>query len=292
MKKLNLLFVLFTVSLYFISCSKSSDTTTASTSPSFTATVDGASWTSATTSATYRYGVFMLVGKTSGGSMITVRIVPTAGNEMISPYPFYYGATDDIGIYMINSTDSTSFTSSLSPFNSTYNQLFTFSTFNKTAKTVSGTFNFKAVRALDNKTVTITGKFDNIVYDDQLPPTPTQTMTAKVDGVSWSAVTITGYSSSMTHTLQVIGNANNGTTIGLTVSDQVKAGTYAVSQFGTYLAQYNPNSSTAIFSKNGSITVSSHDPDAKVIKGTFTFGVSNTTQSDTITLGNFVCVYN
>lgn len=289
MKKLLFFSAFIMLSVLFFSCSKKDDAAAPAANP-FTATVDGKAWTSSSVAATYRYGIFALTGKSADGSVIIIRVRPMAGMETSGPIAFYYQATDNVGVYMIKETDTTSFISNIVTFSPTYNPMLAFTKFDKGAKTAAGTFDIKVKRPTDNKVISITGSF-TVTYDDQIPPTPGKTMTAKVDGAAWTASAVNCFSSSMTQTLQVIGNGPGGTTIALTLPYHVGAGTYSISQFGSYMGQYNPTASTYIFGKSGSVTISSHDLDAKVIKGSFSFVADDGTITKTITEGSFVGVY-
>lgn len=299
MKKLLNAFLLaaFAVcSLSMSSCKKDDDSGTTPTSKvAFTATIDGAAWTSTTTGATYRYGVFVLSGKSSTGASIILRVKPFAGNEMISPYMMFQGSTDNVGIYMESSVDSLAYATNQYTSKPGDESMLTFSKFDAGTKTVSGTFTIKVKRLLDNKTKAITGTFTDIVYDDKIPPTPGKTMTAKVNGTTWTAASVVGTYSSFTSSVLITGNASNGTTIGLNIPTTATAGqTLTPSAFGSVRAQYNPTSSTYKTADSGSITITEHDKDAKVMKGTFNFVAVDPMgggTSDNITAGSFVVVY-
>lgn len=285
-------------SLTMSSCKKDSDsgsTTSASTS-GFTATIDGAAWTSTTTGGTYRYGVFVLSGKSSTGASLILRVKPMAGNETIAPYMMFQGSTDNVGIYMENGVDSLAYATNQYMSIPGDESILTFSKFDVAAKKVSGTFTIKVKRLLDNKTKAITGTFTDVVYDDKVPPTPGKTMTAKVNGTSWTATSVFGVYSSFTKSVAITGNASNGTTIGLNIPVSAEAGdALTPSLFGSVRAQYNPTSSTYKTAEVGTITVTEHDKDAKVMKGTFTFVAEDPmgggSPSDNVTAGSFVVVY-
>lgn len=289
-------------SLFMSSCKKDSDsssttsssTTSSTTGSGFTAQVDGAAWTSAATGATYRYGVFVLSAKSSTGASITLRVKPVAGNEILVPCMMYYGSTDDVGVYMENATDSSGYTTSLyKATGSLLENALTFTKFDAAAKKASGTFTFKVTRLLDNKTKTITGTFTDIVYDTQVPATPGKTMTAKVNGTSWTAASVFGMS--LGSSVSITANASNGTTIGLKVPSSATAGdTFEPSTFGTSSAQYNSSGSTVKGAISGSIKITEHDKDAKVMKGSFNFIAEDLLGSgpqDNITDGSFLVTY-
>lgn len=280
------------------SCKKETESETPApetASVSFSGTVDGAAWASAATGATYRYGVFVLSGKSSSGASIILRVTPMAGYETIGPYMMFQGSTDNVGIYMEDAADSLAYATNQYNSKPGDESTLTFSKFDVTSKKVSGTFSIKVKRLLDNKTRVITGTFTDIVYDDKIPPTPGKTMTAKVNGSTWTATSVFGVYSSFTKTVAITGNASNGTTIGLNIPVSAKAGDKLTpSAFGTVRAQYNPSSTVFKAADVGTITVTEHDKDAKVMKGTFEFTAEDPMSGgnpDNITAGSFVVVY-
>lgn len=295
--KISMLTVMAASSLWLSSCKKDDggdpDTNTTPTS-GFTAKVDGADWTSANTGATYRNGVFVLSGKSSDGKSIVLRVEPMAGLEAIIPkYFMTYMSTDNVGIYMEGSADSLAFATNQFASVSPDDNWLSFSAFNTANKTVSGTFSIKVKRLLDGKIKTITGSFTNIVYDNTVPPTPGKSMTAKVNGTAWTAVSVFGlYANS---SITVTANASNGTTIGLTIPASATTGqTLTPLLFGPPSAQYNPTPTTFKSADGGQIKITLHDKDAKVIKGTFNFiavDVLGSDPSDNITEGTFVVTY-
>jgi hypothetical protein len=297
MKRLNYLLAFLTLgSMLAPSCKKDSDKDNpAPQGNSFKATVDGQDWESSTTAATYLYGVFTLTGKSASGATMVLRIEPPQGLDptMVPYYTMPNGASDNVAVYM-EKGDTNAYATN--QYNGKFDECkLTFSKFNMSTKKVSGTFNIKVKRLFDGKVKTISGSFTDVTYSDVLPPTPDKTMTAKVDGKAWGAKTVNGVYSSMTKTIQIIGNAVDGTTIGITVPSSVKTGSsYTPGSLGTVTAQFNPTPGTYRFANGGSIKITEHDPDAKVIKGTFSF-VGEDFQDETlkteVTEGSFVTTY-
>lgn len=287
--------VLFFCSL-LTSCKKDSDDSSNSkpSSNAFTAKVDGADWKAGTTGATYLHDIFVLSAKSSSGAVLVLRVRPMKDYETMGPMVLFRGSDDNVGVYLESESDSLAYATnqySGRAFDMNYIQ---FTKFDKAAKKVSGTFSFIVERTFDGKTKTISGTFTDIVYDDKVPPTPDKTMTAKVDGNSWSATSVMGVYNSFASSVSIVGNASNGTTIGLNIPVSAKAGSeYTPSSFGTTRAQYNPSSSTFRFADEGKITVTFHDKDAKVMKGTFSFLAEDSQEPDAneITEGSFVVTY-
>lgn len=284
-------------SLFLHSCKKDSDSNSSSNNPppgpssSFTAKIGGQDWTSATTSAIYRYGIFVLTGKSSDGKTIVIRTRPML--SVVTRFPIYltYGSTDDVGIYMEGTNDSLAFaTNQMMGVNVS---TLSFSKFDTVTKQVSGSFSMTVRREIDDKEKVITGTFTDVVYDNQIPPTPSKTMTAKVNNSNWAAVSVLAID--MFGSISITGNAANGTTIRVTVPSTVKAGqTSSLSTFGSSSAQYNPDASTFKSAISGSVTITEHDIDAEVIRGTFNFIAGDSPSggpNDTITNGSFVTTY-
>lgn len=289
MKKILFLFtVAFAFS--FSACKKSEDAPAAD--ASFKATIDGAAFTPKEFSASYRYDVFILNGKSISGESIIIRMKLVPGHEADQAfYQFFYNDDNSVALYIATENDAAYATNQFDgskPLPGTIS----FTKFDKTAKKASGSFNFKVKRVTDNGEKTITGSFENVIYDDRIPATPTKTMTAKVDGVNWSAASIIATSSTLTKTLQIVGNASNGTTISVTLPYKVLPGTYNTANFGSTTAQYNPSSTTFMMAESGSITITSHDQDAKIIKGSFNFlAKDDILGQKNITSGKFDAVY-
>jgi hypothetical protein len=142
-------------------------------------------------------------------------------------------------------------------------------------KLMSGTFSFKAKRAIDNSYRTITeGVFTNVPYTTSLPTGSSKdTLTSKVDGVSFTPTSIFGYYDNMMSKIIITGSNGTGVrSVSLYLPKDIAAGSYTLGgMFSSYSAQYNASSSTFLMSKSGTVEILYHDPLAKRIRGRFNF---------------------
>lgn len=165
-------------------------------------------------------------------------------------------------------------------------------------KKISGTFSFKVFRQMDGLQRTITeGSFTNISYQTTLPPSnATDTFQVKIGGNSWTPNTIAAVSAQ--GFLAVTGtDATAVKSVGLLMPPTITPGAYTLDFFGaTYIGQYNPdndpNHSQA--STSGTLTILSHNPTTKRIRGTFNFhaeALLNPLLFSEITEGFFAVTY-
>lgn len=288
MKK-NLTLYLIIFLLAALSSCKKSDDSSSSSATSFTGKVDGSSWTAKDIGATFMYGILTVTGKSSTGASIIIRLQPYPDHETDAPYNMFPESENNVLMYMEKDNDPAYATNQFSP--SAQPGMVTLTKFDKTNKKVSGSFTVKVKRILDGKEKTITATFENVTYSDKVPPTPGKVMTAKVDGATWTASSVYAQNLGITKMIQIVANASDGSTIGINLTEKVTAGTYSFVSFGDYTAQYNPTPSTFMMADSGSITITSHDKDAKVIKGTFSFVAKDGSNQKNITNGSFVAVY-
>lgn len=170
-------------------------------------------------------------------------------------------------------------------------------------KRVSGTFTFKMLREIDGKSVMITeGVFENVPYTTELPPTGTSgALTAKIDGVDWTAHSVKGVVNPLNNSLTLIATDATGTkSINLIVPPSIQPGTYPLGDIlteysGTYIVGpvSTPESYISVAGPNSSLTISEHSATTKTIKGTFFFDGQKFGGSTTIkiTSGSFTIKY-
>jgi hypothetical protein len=142
---------------------------------------------------------------------------------------------------------------------------------------------FTKVKVADNKSLVVGGS---------------NTFSAKIDGVLFSPKQITA--TKFFGKISIVGS--DGTkTIGLTVLETAKVGTYTMDFFGDYTAQFNPSMSStnpASFvasSTTSKLTITEHNTSTKVIKGTYNFKgeefLGTSTKAYMITEGAFKLSY-
>ena len=285
-----ILSLLLVVSLF--SCKKKTDDLTPSNDPSLTTKVDGTVWTAKNFTASYRYDVFVLNAKSASGQSIILRMKLVPGHETDQAfYEFAYDNDNSVGIF-VEKESETPFSTNQYDMNKPVPGTISFTKLDKTSKKVSGSFKIKVRRVTDNGEKELAGTFENLTFDDVISATPAKVMTASVDAASWTATAVLTASLTLQKTITIKGNAANGSSILLTLPYKTLPGTYNTAMFGSTAAQYNPTSVAEMKAETGNITITFHDPDAKVIKGTFSFlAKDDILGQKTITAGNFVGVY-
>lgn len=151
----------------------------------------------------------------------------------------------------------------------------TITSIDQTTKKISGTFQFTGVdfTGANNKPeikVFTKGSFTNISFNTDVPPSTTNTFSAKLDGTIFTATNVMAISQGG----KILISARRGDveTFGISLPSTINAGTYAVEAYGLdYTFQYTKDmTSNGIFTGEGSIVITSHDTSKKIIKGTFT----------------------
>lgn len=149
---------------------------------------------------------------------------------------------------------------------------------NTVAKTLSGTFSFKASSTTDNSQVNITeGSFTDIPYLEGaiLPPSAaTDTFHVKINDGLFTPYTIAGNALALNHTIMVQGSDSAALkTVALTMPDNVTAGSYSMEGF-TYYGLYN-NGDSSLGPVSGTLKILEHNTATKRIRGNFDFKAEN-----------------
>ena len=166
-----------------------------------------------------------------------------------------------------------------------------FARVNVTDRFVSGSFNFTAYRPGNRDTLTFSkGVFFEVPLvapfdadeDDDDGAVP-DSFTARVNTVSFNPTVTAGVLSG--GILTVSGQTSN-TSISLTLPSNTDAGSYDITETGSFTANYRAMG-TDNPATSGTLTVTSNDTAAKLIKGEFTFE----TGSFSVTGGRFTINY-
>lgn len=169
----------------------------------------------------------------------------------------------------------------------------------KTAKTISGTFQFDAYRSYDGQNRRITdGVFTDIPYTEGLTASPASskdTFRVKVDGVAFAPYSITSLYTALNNSLSVQGSNQSATkAVGLMFPANIVPGTYTLDIFSTtHMATYL-NGTTALSSLSGNLEILEHNKTTKRIRGNFSFKgetIPSNNNSAQITEGYFSVVY-
>ncbi|MCB9252651.1 MAG: hypothetical protein H6605_09310 [Flavobacteriales bacterium] len=285
MKKLAILFSI--IALFGISsCKKSSTEDPVNPSASNTFSIDGKNFTANNVNVTYRNGVFVFKAESSAGEKMILRTKLLVGKETQSAlYEFKGDVDDELAIYV--KKDEPELASNQYASGIVAGSI-SFTSFNNTTKKASGKFNVKVIRKTDSEEKVLKGEFNDLTFDDKAVNVPSQLLTAMIGANSFTATTITGKSTTSTKILNIKGVAANDAYISLNLPYKVIEGTYKTAIFGSISAEYSPSIGVVEPVETGIITVNEHDPEAKIISGTFDF---NTDQQTTLKQGSFVCVY-
>jgi hypothetical protein len=164
----------------------------------------------------------------------------------------------------------------------------------KTNKTITGTFVFKAYRDSDSKQVVITeGSFENLKYTDQLQPTTGSDFKVKIDGTLWTAKSVQGIVQSGELNL-IATELDFSKTVSLTMPANITAGTYDLADATKFISFYMKGTTDIFAAISGSMTITENNAGTKTIKGTFNFDGLNIIGNGTtakLTEGTFSIKY-
>jgi hypothetical protein len=257
------------------SCKKESSIEGGNTaSGNFTAKIDGVQWSASGTkeAASILGGIITVTGISTDNKEISISIADSvAGTYTLSQTSVSLAAYADI-----DSSDLYAFSTNQGKDSSQAGGIVTVTAIDPVAKTISGTFSFKAFRDIDGRQKTITnGVFTRIPYVTSLPATSSKdTLQANIDSKAWTAMNIQAAVTG--GQLTIIGSTADGTqSVGLLLPATATAGTYALdgtnpSWLGAYTL-LGASSSAAFVSTKGSITITGNDTGASRITGTFQF---------------------
>jgi hypothetical protein len=236
------------------------------------ASIDGNSWKSDIASGTIQNGYINITGKNNAGETITL----TLNGTTKATYTLNNG-TMHVGVYQ-KTNGSLGYTTNAS---GTTGGTVTVTEIDEANKTISGTFSFSAEEPSSGNKVSVTaGKFNKVKYTTS-SGTTNNTLSAKVDGNAWTGSSVFAVLNS--GKIAVTGTSGSSS-MGIYMPEGVTPGTYSLSMFGSYMAQYNPDQSTFLASDNGTLVVTEHDATARTIKGTFNFNASDFSGSTTATI--------
>jgi hypothetical protein len=283
---------------FFTGCDKDDEDTptggnqnqTGNTTGYLSAKIDGAAWNPSNDSAaiTMVNGEINITGIASDGKTITITVTDTVpGTYDLSP------GGSGAAVYQLTPTGGTNYNSNFGPWNATTNYII-IASIDKINKKMTGSFAFKGMNTISADTVSITnGVFTNMPYATSVTGSGNNSFAVTIDSNAYNPTLIAGIVSM--GNINIVASANSGAqSVGLTVPANIATGTYALQPFGTYTAQYNPNSTTYLLVSSGSVTISEHNTATHKIVGTFyftatDFGGGSTTAN--LTNGSFTIYY-
>jgi hypothetical protein len=267
-----LFYIVVTLFVFTTGCKKTDNITAAGT---MTAKVEGVSWTASTVSDTILNGTITIAGKSQDNSLIWINL-------------------DDVGTGIYALSDSSAHTASYNPgdgspsFTTSYGLVaggqVNVTSINYTDSIMSGTFTFTGVNPLSGGTKEITqGIFTNLKFKVPL----TNIFHADIDGVLWNAGVASG-NLALQGRLTIKGSVDYGSKfISIVVPGNVLPGTYNLGTLlSNYYGQYNPTPELSMFSYDGILLITKHDPVNNRIEGSFHFHALELQGTSTATITN------
>lgn len=234
---------------------------------SFRAKINGVQWeANSIKTATRQAGVLALYGTSSDKKALLLRVADSG----VHNYTFYSESASNVAVLTDSSEANTNaYTTNQFDTAGVYGNL-NVTSIDTVNKTISGTFSFRVYRMMDSAQKTITeGVFTNISYSTSPPaPSGTDSFRVKIDGTPFTYNMLTGFKGF--GMLSVSASTGAAPTVGISMPDTVRVGTYPLSDFD-YIGQYNPTSSTFLSADTGSVTILEHNTVTKRIRGNFHF---------------------
>lgn len=290
MKTFNKIFnvILIISSIFIFSCNNEPyegpiPSTSASLPPvngEFKVDFDGQTFVSNSTQAIVNSSYVSITGKKSTGEFFQITI-PNAqvGAYNLQTNPVNYALIYSTGSgnipYMAADDDTGSFANFANYTDTSQIVITNIDTVNKK---ISGTFKFTGVKFADNTGATVitkvftNGSFTNLSYTpDVIVPPTNNAFFAKLDGTDFIPTNITGIKQS--GLISVIGRRGSVENIALAFPDNVTDGTtFNFGPLDDERGQYIMDATTnGIFGGTGTMTIISHNPTTKKVKGTFSF---------------------
>lgn len=285
-------FFLSLFSMLIISCDQDNDPPIVPVDPvaSMTCLVEGSSWSAASNmaSASILSSTSNVSGINSSSSTITITV-----NES-----FVVNASYDLGL---NSGNGAAYLSSnngssawISHGSATTGGTVTITGIDTENKLISGTFEFNAFRATDNSYRNISeGQFTALPYSNTVTGPANNVFTVDINGEAFDPAAVNGII--LNSNLNIVAANTQATeSVSLIVPEDIEAGTYTIGGIlSDYSGMYVFGSNQSAISTTGTVTITTHDTQAKFIEGTFNYTASEFlgTTSFELTNGNFAVSY-
>ncbi|HMH34766.1 MAG TPA: DUF6252 family protein [Puia sp.] len=265
------------------------------TSADFRAKINNQQWVAAdsTRGASIIGGITNITGISSDNMQISITLNGTsAGNYTLDQNSFNVGTFIDR-----NSVNTFAFATNQGLDTTQAGGTVVITEINTASKTISGNFQFKVFRGLDQQQLLITeGVFTNLPYVTSLPPASnTDSFFVKADGTGWNPPSITT-SISMGKLIIAASETDASRSIGLVMPQDVMVGLHQMDfGAGNFFGEYNPNPSSFLVSDtSGTLTIIENNSSTRRIKGTFQFkadDASGGSQTALLTEGSFSVGY-
>jgi Family of unknown function (DUF6252) len=294
-----IVYTLFIVGcLWLSSCKKETSIENGNTVGNFTAVINGVPWAAAMgqQQATITQGLINITGVSTDNQEISISVNGVGTGEYV-----LNAQTPSIAAYAnLDSSELYAYSTSQSSDTAKAGGTVTISFIDTADKTITGSFSIHVFRTVDGQEKSITsGIFNQIPYTTSLPAgSPTDTVTAAIDGGDWAAQSI--QASSLDGTLTLVGALTDGSqSLALVFPNYSTPGSYPLTSstaLPSYLAIYNEvinGANTAEPATTGSITILTNNTTTKRMTGTFHFSTNDIVASSqhSITNGYFSVYY-
>ncbi len=257
--------------------------------PLMTALLDGSTWRSPEPNARVSDNQILVYGTSANGQSIQLTI--------------YSG---EKGVYTLNSSNMHE--GILIPNTSAYAEIYSTSnnesgtgqvrvtSINEEDRTISGKFNFRAYKQNSSASKVVTsGEFTKVPYKYINTVDTTQVvnmMTANINGESFNANSVVT-SDTSDNFIEITGTSSTSfQSIALNIPNNVQEGVHNIDSTNGPAMAYYQESLTNMPATAGSTTISLHDIENKILKGTFFFNVEDGGgQTISITAGYFEVQY-
>jgi uncharacterized protein DUF6252 len=262
----------------------------------FTASINGAGWmaSDSTEAASILGGMINITGISADNKQLSITL-----NDTVTGVYNLSQTSTSVGAYADNdSSGAYAFTTNQGTDTAQAGGSVTITEIDQVNKTITGVFSFKVYRNMDKQQVQITqGGFYKLSYVTSLPPaSSTDTMVALIDGMNWTAQSITA--EAVSTQLAISGSALSGTqAVSLIMPLNIAPGSYTLNYTGgVYIGLYNPISTVSLASTSGTLVILGNNSTTQRINGNFQFqatdplGLGN--PSHNLTNGYFSVQYN
>jgi hypothetical protein len=240
----------------------------------FRAMINGNQWIAvdSLSGATMITGLINITGLSSDNKLVSITLV---GNST-GTYLLNQGTASVLTYIDYNSANNNPFSTNQGTDTTQAGGTVIVTSINTSKKTISGTFQCKVYRQLDNQQEVITqGIFSNIPYTDTLPKAAlTDTFNVTIGGTPWSAPSISASVISSGKYLEIVGTTQDGSkSVALLMPPNAGPGTYNTDiSLGIYSGVYIPSPGiTLVSDPSGTITIISNDTVNRRIRGDFQF---------------------
>jgi len=250
-----------------------------------TATLDGQAWSAQVVSGSRINNFINLTGVAADSSSITITLFPDNGEGNYS----LFNVADGNASYVLDNTGSQFGWTAVEDTNA----VVVIADIDESRKIISGTFEFVLIRQSDSSQITVTSGQFRMNYTTTLTGGSgnNNTLSADVDGASFTASVVTGLVANTPGLpIQLVINGSDsaaGETIGLTLPENIAAGSYTIGSVGdSIVAQYNASISAFFGSETGNLVINNHDLSNNTIDGSFDFIGVNSMGTDSVTVNN------